>query len=214
MAIKALLFDVDGVLLDSTATHRRIWDAWSRMRGLDGDLVWSLTHGRRPEDTVRDVAPDLDPAAERGVLNRLMVEEGDAFPAAPGAAALLGELDRRPWALVTSGSRTPVHRRFRLASLPLPPVQIYGEDVERSKPHPEGYLKAAELLLIDPVDCVVIEDAPHGVAAGKAAGCTVIAVATTHAPGELAKADECFPSLEEAAPYLLSLSAVAAAHGH
>lgn len=203
MAIKALLFDVDGVLLDSSATHRRIWDAWSDMRELDRDLVWSLTHARRPEDTVRDVAPGLDPVAERKVLNELMVREGDAFPAAPGALSLLGRLDRRPWALVTSGSRAPVHRRFRLASLPLPSVQVFGEDVEQSKPHPEGYLKAAELLLVDPADCIVIEDAPHGITAGKAAGCTVIAVTTTHAPDDLSNADACFPSLEEATPYLL-----------
>ncbi|MER6825652.1 HAD-IA family hydrolase [Streptosporangium sp. NPDC000563] len=205
MAIKALLFDVDGVLLDSSATHRRIWDAWSDMRGLDRNLVWSLTHGRRPEDTVRDVAPDLDPTVERKVLNQLMAMEGDAFPAASGAVSLLSKLERHPWALVTSGSQAPVHRRFRLAALPLPSVQIYGENVKRSKPHPEGYLKAAELLLTDPNDCIVIEDAPHGVAAGKAAGCTVIAVATTHTPRELAKADDCFPSLKEATPYLLKL---------
>ncbi|GAA3135220.1 HAD-IA family hydrolase [Streptosporangium carneum] len=205
MAIKALLFDVDGVLLDSSATHRRIWNAWSQMRGLDGERVWSLTHGRRPEDTVLDVAPDLDPVAERKVLNDLMVREGDSFPAARGAAALLGGLERHPWALVTSGSRGPVHRRFKLASLPLPSVQIYGEDVRRSKPHPEGYLRAAELLATDPADCVVIEDTPHGITAGRAAGCAVIAVATTHAPDALVEADACFSSLEEATPCLLTM---------
>ncbi|MFD0883681.1 HAD-IA family hydrolase [Streptosporangium algeriense] len=204
MAINALLFDVDGVLLDSSATHRRIWDNWSDMRGLDRDLVWSLTHARRPEDTIRDIAPDLDPIAERKVLNELMTKEGDAFPAAPGAVNLLRKLDHRFWALVTSGSRAPVHRRFQLAAIPLPRVQIFGEDVEHSKPHPEGYLKAAELLLADPADCIVIEDAPHGITAGKAAGCTVVAVATTHPSGDLIKADACFPSLEEATPYLLT----------
>ncbi|MFI6637647.1 HAD-IA family hydrolase [Nonomuraea fuscirosea] len=204
MVIKALLFDVDGVLLDSSATHRRIWDAWSAMRGLDKDLVWSLTHARRPEDTVREVAPGLDPHAERKVLNQLMFKEGDAFPAARGAISLLRELDRRPWALVTSGSRAHVHQRFQLASLPLPRVQIYGEDVERSKPHPESYLKAAELLSVEAGDCIVVEDAPHGITAGKAAGCTVIAVATTHSPHELIKADACFSSLEAATPHLLA----------
>ncbi|MEU4833723.1 HAD-IA family hydrolase [Streptosporangium sp. NPDC023615] len=205
MAIKALLFDVDGVLLDSGATHRRIWNAWSDMRGLDRDRVWSLTHGRRPEDTVRDVAPALDPTAERKVLNDLMAKEGDAFPAAEGAVTLLGRLARRPWALVTSGSRSPVHRRFRSASLPLPSVQIYGEDVEYSKPHPEGYIKAAELLAVDPADCIVIEDAPHGITAGKAAGCTVVGVTTTHISDDLDKADICFSSLDGAAPYLLTM---------
>ncbi|MGI5487840.1 HAD-IA family hydrolase [Microtetraspora malaysiensis] len=205
MAIRALLFDVDGVLLNSSATHRRIWDAWSDLRGLDKDLVWNLTHGRRPEDTVRDAAPDLDPTVERKVLNALMAQEGDSFPAAHGATTLLGRLGRHPWALVTSGSRGPVHRRFKLAALPLPTVQIYGDDVKQSKPHPEGYLMAAQLLAVDPTDCIVVEDAPHGVTAGNTAGCTVVAVATTHTSDELSAADACFSSLEEATPHLLTM---------
>jgi sugar-phosphatase len=133
-----------------------------------------------------------------------MSREGDAFPATPGAAALLNRIGGRPWALVTSGSRGPVHKRFKLASLPLPAVQVYGEDVKKSKPAPEGYLKAADLLGIDPSHCIVIEDAPHGITAGKKAGCHVVGVATNHAPAHLARADACFSSLAEATPYLLA----------
>ncbi|MET9340744.1 HAD-IA family hydrolase [Nonomuraea sp. NPDC003804] len=205
MMIAGLLFDVDGVLLDSAATHRRIWNTWSAMRGLDQEWVWSLTHGRRPEDTVRDVAPELDPAAERLILNELMEREGNAFPAAPGAADLLVGLSQNQWAIVTSGSRAPVHQRFKLAGLALPQIQIYGEDVDRCKPHPEGYLKAAELLGVEPARCVVVEDAPHGVRAGKAAGCTVIAIATTHTLEELSEADLSFQDLRAATPSILAM---------
>ncbi|SDI28743.1 sugar-phosphatase [Sinosporangium album] len=155
---------------------------------------------------MRDAAPALDATAERKVLNALMEDEGDAFPAAGGAAELLGALREHPWALVTSGSCGPVRRRFELADLPLPLVQIYGEDVEQCKPHPDGYLKAARLLGMPPSNCVVVEDAPHGVTAGKRAGCTVVALATTHSADDLREADHCFPSLEQAAPHLLAMS--------
>ncbi|MFF5211127.1 HAD-IA family hydrolase [Streptosporangium sp. NPDC000396] len=209
MMIAGLLFDVDGVLLDSYAAYRRIWNAWSAMRGLNQEWVWSLTHGRRPEDTVRDVAPELDPSTERLILNKLMEQEGNAaFPPVPGAADLLSSLDQNQWAIVTSGSRAPVHERFKLGGLTLPQVQIYGEDVEHSKPHPEGYLKAAERLGYEPSRCVVIEDAPNGVRAGKAAGCTVIAIAATHTVEELSEADLSFPDLQAATPSILGMISV------
>ncbi|BAJ26609.1 MULTISPECIES: HAD-IA family hydrolase [Kitasatospora] len=195
---RAVLFDVDGVLLDSLPAYRRIWDAWARLRGLDTAHVWDRTFGRRPEDTVRDVAPALDPDAERLVLNALMHEQGDAFPAADGAAELLTALRPDRWALVTSGSRGPVHRRFALGGLPLPGVQVYGEDVRESKPHPEGYLLAARRLGVDPRHCLVVEDAPAGAAAGAAAGCAVIALTLSHPPGAFPGATLHAPSLRAA----------------
>ncbi|OIV38259.1 phosphatase [Mangrovactinospora gilvigrisea] len=197
MRFDAVLFDVDGVLLDSAAAHRRIWDAWARLRGLDAEDVWRRTFGRRPEDTVREVAPGLDPAAERRVLDGLMEREGDAFPPMDGAAALLGALPADGWALVTSGSRGPVRERFRRGGLPLPAVQVYGEDVRNAKPHPDAYLLAAARLGAAPERCAVVEDAPAGVAAGRAAGCTVIAVTSTHTRDQLAGADAWVASLPE-----------------
>ncbi|MFJ8044302.1 HAD-IA family hydrolase [Kitasatospora sp. NPDC096147] len=194
---RAVLFDVDGVLLDSTEAHRRVWDAWSGLRGLDPARVWALTFGRRPEDTVRDAAGHLDPAAERLVLDRLLAEEGHAVPAVAGAAPLLAALSAGSWAVVTSGDAVAVRPRFAAAGLPLPTVQVYGSDVERAKPDPEGYLLAAARLGLAPGDCVVVEDAPAGVAAGKAAGCRVIGLTSTHRAEELGQADVLCGSLAE-----------------
>jgi len=205
MKLAAVLFDVDGVLLDSTATHHRIWTAWARLRRLDADVVWQQTFGRRPEDTVREVAPHLEPVAERHVLNELMRLEGDAFPPIKGADDLLDTLHPESWAIVTSGSRQPVHQRFGRAGLPLPRVQVYGEDVLNAKPHPEAFLLAAARLGTEPSRCLVVEDAPAGVAAGKAAGCTVIGITTTHEATQLLHADACVSSLTELKPYLSSL---------
>ncbi|MER5640277.1 HAD-IA family hydrolase [Kitasatospora sp. NPDC002227] len=189
----AVLFDVDGVLLDSAPAYRAVWDTWSLSRGLDPDVVWPLTYGRRPKDTVRDVAPELDPAVEYAELLRLLGEDRTGFPAFPGAAGLLGSLDR--WAIVTSGRRDAVHERFALAGLPLPEVQVCEHDVALGKPAPDGYLLAAARLGVDPAACLVVEDAPAGVLAGKAAGCTVLAL-TTGLPAEaLPGADHYAPDL-------------------
>lgn len=212
MELAAVLFDVDGVLLDSAATHHRIWTAWAKLRRLDADAVWQQTFGRRPEDTVREVAPHLDPVAERHVLNELMRVEGDAFPPIKGADDLLGTLQPGSWAIVTSGSRRPVHQRFGRAGLPLPGVQVYGEDVLNAKPDPECYLLAAARLGADPSRCLVVEDAPAGVAAGKAAGCTVVGITTTHQAAQLLQADAYVSSLAELKPYLSPLLGGGAEH--
>ncbi|MFJ5228772.1 HAD family hydrolase [Kitasatospora sp. NPDC088391] len=202
----AVLFDVDGVLIDSLAAYRRIWDAWSARHALDPERVWRRTFGRRPEDTVRDVAPALDPAAERRTLNALMRDQGDAFPPMPGARALLTALRPGSWALVTSGSRGPVHRRFALGGLPLPAVQVYGEDVAEAKPHPAPYLLAARRLGVAPERCLVVEDAPAGVTAGAAAGCTVIGLTGAHPAHGLPGAAHFVASLAELAPYVSKLT--------
>ncbi|HEY3002802.1 MAG TPA: HAD-IA family hydrolase, partial [Kribbellaceae bacterium] len=110
-----------------------------------------------------------------------------------------------PWAIVSSGSRWFVQRCFAAASLPLPAVRVFGEDVRRGKPAPDGYLRAARRLAVHPADCVVVEDTPDGVRAGTSAGCTVIAVATTHAPVRLRDADRCLPTLSAVADLLPTL---------
>ncbi|MGP3776985.1 HAD family hydrolase [Streptomyces sp. SDT5-1] len=205
MTFAAALFDVDGVLLDSASAHRRIWNAWADLRDLDAEFVWQQTFGRRPQDTVRDVAPQLDPAAEREVLNDLMRREGHAFVPMEGAGSLLRALRPGTWAIVTSGSRPPVHERFRRGRLPLPDVQIYGDDVPHAKPHPHPYQLAARRLGVAADHCVVIEDAPAGIAAGKAAGCTVIALTTTHTAAQLPGADAYVTSLTELTHHLTPL---------
>ncbi|MET8410393.1 HAD-IA family hydrolase [Streptomyces sp. NPDC005195] len=197
MTIAAVLFDVDGVLLDSAAAHRRVWNSWSLMRGLDPDTVWRFTFGRRPEDTVGDVAPSLDPVAERRVLDQLLAREGNAFPPVEGAAVLLAVLPAEAWAIVTSGDRESVHQRFAAAGLPLPGVQVFGADVERAKPEPDCFALASSRLGVDPSRCLVVEDAPAGVRAGKAAGCTVVGLTTAHSGSALQEADFCAATLAE-----------------
>ncbi|MFE6773219.1 HAD family hydrolase [Streptomyces fimicarius] len=188
MKISAVLFDVDGVLLDSAGAHRRVWDAWSAARGLDPEKVWELTFGRRPEDTVRDVAAQLDPAAERQVLDRLLEREMGGIQPVEGAPDLLESLSGSPWAIVTSGDRDFVAARFAATGLALPAVQVYGSDVQHAKPAPDCFALAASRLGVAPSECLVVEDAPAGVRAAVAAGCFAVGLTTTHTGDALARA--------------------------
>lgn len=196
--MRAVLFDVDGVLLDSYAGYREVWSRWCVLREVDLELAWAATHGRRPVETIAEVAPHLTPDDEYVVLKRLLEEVGDRFPAFEAAAPLLHKLPLNSWAVVTSGQRPTVLARFAAHGLPQPSVFVDGDDVAEGKPSPEGYLKAAELLGVLPADCLVVEDAPAGVRAGKAAGMTVLAIATTHRANELSDADEVVSSLVQA----------------
>ncbi|WP_433340186.1 HAD-IA family hydrolase [Streptomyces sp. CA-253872] len=210
--LRAVLLDVDGVLLDSAAVHRRVWDAWAARNGLDPEAVWPLTFGRRPEDTVRAAAPGLDVMAERRVLDGMLAAEGDAVPPVPGAGRLLAALDaaRVPWALVTSGDRATVPARFASAGLPLPRVRVYGEDVVRGKPAPDCYALAAARLDVPPPVCVAVEDAPAGVRAAREAGCHVIGLTTAYGPEALTAAHAHAASLAEVHAALSALGVLPA----
>ncbi|MEU3051877.1 HAD family hydrolase [Streptomyces griseus] len=188
MRISAVLFDVDGVLLDSAGAHRRVWHAWSAARGLDPEKVWELTFGRRPEDTVRDVAAHLDPAAERQVLDRLLEQEMGGIQPVEGAPGLLESLSGSPWAIVTSGNRDFVAARFAATGLALPAVQVYGSDVQHAKPAPDCFALAASRLGVAPAECLVVEDAPAGIRAAVAAGCFAVGLTTTHTGDALTRA--------------------------
>jgi sugar-phosphatase len=198
-----VLFDVDGVLLDTSTIYEDIWGTWAKRHSLDVSYVLGLIHGRRTEDLLAQVAPHLDVATERAILDRLMREKIGLVRAAPHAATLLDSLRDRPWAIVTSGNRWSVRLSFESCGLPLPKVQVYGEEVPAGKPSADCYLMAAERLGIPPTDCLAVEDAPAGVLAAKRAGCTVLAVASTHAPADLVTADICLPSLTAAAQTIL-----------
>ncbi|MEU6800554.1 HAD-IA family hydrolase [Streptomyces neyagawaensis] len=200
---EAVLFDVDGVLIDSADAHSRVWRAWARQRGLDPEAVWAATQGRRRADILRLVAPERDPAEEHRALDRLMAAEEPGFRAFAGAAELLRALPAGRWAVVTSSRAEPTRARLARTGLVVPGVRVCAEDVSEGKPSPEGYRTAAARLGVDPARCLVVEDAPAGVAAGIAAGCTVYAVASTHAARELGAAHACFGSLAEAAEAVL-----------
>lgn len=197
--LHGVLFDIDGVLIDSSLAHRTLWTTWGERHGLDVEALLAGTSGEREIDTVRRVAPQLDVAAEVRLIEELWAAQDDTAIAYPGAAELLGSLDPGRWGTVTSGPRGSAVNRLRLLGLPLPQVMVCAEDVRHGKPHPEPYALGAQLLGIPAGACIVIEDAPIGIAAARAAGCYAIAVTTGSSPAQLRDADEVVPDLLTAA---------------
>ena len=160
----AILFDLDGVLIDSTATIARRWSMWAEGQGLDPAKVLEVVHGRRTVEVIGLVAPHLDVAAETIRIEQSVTDDAD--PAIPGALDLLQSLPVGNWCVVTSGTRNLAIARMKLAALPLPRVLVGADDVTKGKPDPEPYLKGAELLGFPASQCIVIEDALAGSASG------------------------------------------------
>jgi sugar-phosphatase len=196
----AVLFDLDGVLVDSTAYIERQWREWALFRGLDPQPFIRVCHGRRAIETIRLAAPQLDAEAEVARFRAQLLDEDIVLAALPGARELLAALSTARWAVVTSGARRSALARLAGAGLPAPSVLVSADDVRQGKPSPEGYLRAAELIGATPGACVVFEDAPPGIAAARAAGATVIALATTHPPEALAEAHAVAGSLADVHP--------------
>ena len=189
MRCRAVLFDLDGVLVDSRRCIELIWERWAAVRGRDPAPFLRIAHGRRTSETLAQVAPDLDVSREVRVLDAMEAGETRGLAAAPGAAELLERIGAGRWGIVTSGSQVVASLRLRTAGLPTPDVFVTSDQVRRGKPDPEGYLTAAGRLGVPSGDCVVIEDSPPGIAAGKAAGMRVIAVLMTYPAAAVAQAD-------------------------
>jgi mannitol-1-/sugar-/sorbitol-6-phosphatase len=193
----AILFDLDGVLMDSRVAVERAWERWATGHGIDPIAVLAQAHGRRTIDTIRAIAPLLDIEAEARLLEVAESVDFDGVTTLPGAAELLEALPAGSWTVVTSGTRALATGRLAHGGLPIPERLITADDVERGKPDPQPYLAGAAALGIDSADCLVIEDAPAGIEAGKAAGMTVLAVATTFEARALAAADYVVGSLAD-----------------
>jgi sugar-phosphatase len=176
---RAVLLDMDGTLVDSTAVVERLWLAWAEPHGLDPRRVLEVVHGRQGHQSMAILLPERDHAINL-VENQEMLarETGDVegVVAIGGAQQLLASLGRHPHAIVTSANVALMTARMDAAGLTVPDLAITAESVCASKPHPEGFLKAASLLGIDPSDCVVFEDSPAGIQAGLAAGMIVVGV--------------------------------------
>ncbi len=194
---KALLFDMDGVLVSSTGADERCWMRWARLHGMEETFDTRATHGRRCIDTIRALRPDLDAEAETRLLDQFDAEDGDGLRVLPGVLTLLATLPPERWAVVTSASERLMRQRLGTAGVALPSVIVTGCHVQHGKPHPEPYLAGARLVGAAPGECIVVEDAPAGVRSAKTAGCRVIGVLTSHAADELRDADWIVPSLEQ-----------------
>ena len=187
--VDAILFDLDGVLIDSTPCVTRAWTAWARDHGLDPAEVVNVAHGRRAIETVRIVAPQLDAEAEFQDILQRELGEVEGMVVIPGAAALLASIPTDRWTVVTSGARALAKMRLRSGGLPVPPKMVSADDVTTGKPNPGPFLKGAEMLGFRPENCLVIEDAPSGIEAARAAGMKSLAVPTTYPAEELKGAD-------------------------
>src|SRR3954466_13894661 len=161
----AILFDLDGVLCDSTRAVDREWRMWARRKGVDGDAIMAIAHGVRTVEVIRRVAPHLDAVAEAWEIEQEEAGDQQGVTVMPGATELLRSIPPGRWGVVTSGSRLLASARLRFCGLPIPEVLVTSDDVTQGKPHPEPYLKGAGLLGIPPAECLVIEDAPAGIQA-------------------------------------------------
>ncbi|RKS74570.1 sugar-phosphatase [Actinomadura pelletieri DSM 43383] len=191
----AVLFDVDGTLVDSTPLVERAAREWAAEYGIDADEFLADAHGRRTIDRVAEFIPPDQVHAATARLDELEATGTEGISALPGALDLLTNMNGLPCAFVTSMDRAQLRLRADIAGVPLPPVVVTAEDIPDGKPDPSGYLRAARLLGVDPSACVVFEDAPAGVAAGRAAGATVLAVTTSHDPAVLTDAHHIIPNL-------------------
>jgi len=185
---QAMLFDMDGVLVDSTDAVARVWRKWAIARGFDPDEVVRAAHGRPSIDTVRDFLPNADSNAENLEVERQEIEDIEGVVPIAGAQDLVKSLPVGRWTVVTSATRPLAEVRLRVAGIPALPTLITSGDIRQGKPHPEPYVKAAARLGFAAPDCIVVEDAPAGIRAGKAAGARVIGFPTTSVRSELKQA--------------------------
>jgi len=192
---RAILFDLDGVLVDSTSAVERVWRKWALDHHLDPQHVIECAHGRRSIETIKIVAPNLDAAQENLRVERMEIADKEGVIALPGASELMRYLPKGRFAIVTSATRELAEARLRYADLPAPERLITADDVSSGKPSPEPYLMGAAWLGVVPADCLVIEDTPAGVQSARSAGMQVVALSTTYPVPELKTADAVVDSL-------------------
>ena len=185
---KALLFDMDGVLISSIASVNRCWKRWAAHFGVPNAEDFVIRHGTRAVEIIRELRPDFDDiqvADGLRLIEDMEIDDVHDLQVLPGVRDLLRSLPPDRWTIVTSATRRLVVARLKAAGLPMPDEIITGNDVVNGKPHPEPYITGARLLGFAPQDCIVVEDAPSGVGSGKAAGSRVLGVLGTHQAHEI-----------------------------
>ncbi len=196
---KGIIFDLDGVLVDSDAVFDKHWRIWAAERGVSFEDIAAVHHGIPAINTVSIVAPHLDAAREAKILEGMAAGDMNGHLAYPGAHELLADLPEGKWAIATSSPKELALPRLNHLKLPVPQVLVTIDDVARGKPAPDPYLEAARQLAIPAEDCLVIEDAPAGIQAALMAGARVIAVTTTNPKDRLLDAFEVVASIKEIA---------------
>ena len=174
--VRAILFDLDDTLVDSSAVVVEIMQSWCSKRGIPWEMVRDVCHGGRTEDTVALVAPHLCAKTEAAEIELLESTSFEGLMPIQGARCLLDTLDPQRWAVATSSSRMNAIAKLKACHLPIPQVLITAESVSQGKPHPEAFLKAAAALGVKPEECLVCEDADNGVRSALSAGCWVLIV--------------------------------------
>jgi sugar-phosphatase len=194
---KAVLFDMDGVLMDSTPSVERVWRTWAAKHGLDPEHVAAQAHGRRSIETIRAIAPELDAEKENLKVEQMEIDDKEGVTALPGAAELLAHLPADKFAIVTSATRPLAVARLGYAGIPVPRHIITANDVVHGKPSPEPFLKGAALLRFNPADCLVFEDSPAGISSARSAGMKTIALQTTYPAEQLQDANAIIGNLAD-----------------
>ncbi len=198
--VGGILSDMDGVLVRSTLGDERCWTRWADQHQLTSSFDLKKTHGRRAADTLREYLPHITDAELRqhlADLDSFAEEEQLGVEAYAGARELLCSIPSHRWTVVTSASEKMMRSRLAAAGIAVPASVVGGDTVTRGKPDPEGYLRGAALLTRPPHECLVIEDAPAGIQAGRSAGCLVLAVASSHEVQDLRQADWIVASLDQ-----------------
>ena len=193
----AILFDLDGVLVDSTGSVTRQWRRWAQENNIDPQKVVEIAHGVRTIEVVRKLAPHLDAEAEVKRIEKREAEDHEGVAVMPGAAELIKAIPEDRWCVVTSGTRYLATSRLKLGNLPTPRVLVSADDVTKGKPDPEPYLMGAKLLGMNPTKCLVIEDAPAGIRAAHAGGMKAIAITSTYPASALQEADTVIQKLTQ-----------------
>jgi len=193
---KGVLFDMDGVLVSSIGSVVRCWRRWCEMYDVPNANLFEFPHGVRAIDIIKQLRPDIDVEEGLRVIEDMEIEDTEDLKVLPGVKELLESLPQERWAIVTSATKRLLLGRLKVAGLPVPERIISGDMVVKGKPDPEPYRRGAELLGFRAEECIVVEDAPSGVGAGKAAGCRVLGVLGTHTEEELRETDWIVASLE------------------
>lgn len=180
ISCKGILFDMDGILISSIEAVERSWKKWAELRGIDPAIALRISHGRRAVDTLATLCPECDCEVELKLIEEIEIEDNEGLMVLPGVCDLLAALPLDRWTVVTSATERLARVRLAAGGIPVPQRLVTADQVTHGKPHPEPFIVGASMLGVPPKDCIVFEDSAAGAAAGRSAGCKVVATTFSH----------------------------------